>query len=92
MSTFFDVEVWSSEDEDGPWWSGEGGLSDDYSLGVAFEGSEDLADFVAEVHDEVAHLRQRRPSLQVRWFANLHTQTPADDFIAAARTAGIELP
>lgn len=91
MSRFYDVDIWSSDDEDGGalWWHAEGGPAHDLSDGVEFEPTQDLAGLVGEVHDETIQYRRRWPDLQVRW---LKDRQPATEFLAAARAAGITLP
>ena len=90
VSHFHDVDVHCHEDEDGgeAWCGGEGALANN-SVGVEFESTQDLAEFMGEVRDEVAPLRQRWPRLQVRWF---ESRQPATELPAAALAAGIALP
>lgn len=90
MGHFYDVDVYRHEDEDGgeAWWGGEGGLANN-SVGVEFETTQDLAEFIDVIHDEVIQLRHKWPNLQVRWFESRH---PATELPAAAQAAGIALP
>lgn len=89
VSRYYDVDVWSSEDEDGGalWQGAEAGLEN--SVGVEFEPTQNLTELVDGVHDEAARYRRRWLDSQVRW---LEGREPATEFLAAAQAVGITLP